>query len=139
MEFMKRIIFLSLLTTLLSCFEPGNKISLIGTWHFFDETKWVIINDTLVFNKDGSFYSHEFHFDKWLDTVAYSLSRYGNYSVMSSSQIEFTTDSIPIYSNIDTLVIDTLLFHQCDNDELYIDSFRWGNSEVSKFVRLKME
>ena len=124
---------------LISCFEPENDMSIIGTWHFFDETDWAIVDDTLVLNEDGSFYSREYHFYKWMDTVAYDLSRYGNYTVINSSQIEFTTDSIPIYSDIDTLVIDTLICHQCDNDVLYIDSFRWGNSEVSKFVRLKME
>ena len=136
---MQRIIFLTLLISLVSCFEPENEISLTGTWHFFDETDWVIIDDTLVLNEDGSFYSREYHFYKWMDTVPYNLSRYGSYTVINSSQIEFSTDSIPLYSNIDTLVIDTLVYHQCENDELYIDSFHWGNGEASKYIRLRME
>lgn len=136
---MKRIIFISLFIPLVMCFEPENDVSLIGTWHFADETYWAFINDTLVIHEDGSFYSHEIHGYKWMDTVPYSLSRYGNYTVINSSRIEFTTDSIPIYSDIDTLVIDTLVYHQCENDVLYIDSFHWGNGEASKFIRLRVE
>jgi len=136
---MKRIIFLSLFIPLVLCFEPENDVSLIGTWHFFNETDWAIIDDTLVLYENGSFYSHEYRFFKGIDTVPYSLSRYGNYAVINSYQIEFTTDSIPIYSDIDTLVIDTLVYHQCENDVLYIDSFHWGNGEASKFIRLRVE